>query len=314
MINAQQNKKGDVRMVMVLQKFLACAHQSQITDSEKGEIFCGNCGEILQDKTIDANSETQIFNLNDFFQASRTGSPITLSQHDGGLNTVINSKNIDSTGRKLSIKTAHEFNRLRTWDHRSKNRSLEQTFAKAFTMLDAAKKKLGLPNAISEQAAYIFRKAVNAKISRGRVTGELIAAAIYAACRQTNTPRTLHEVSRALNIHKKRIATSYRILLKTLDIKTELQKPSDYLPKICSILELSEKTKRYAYEILLYLEKGESMQGSKPTVVCAAALYLSCVKNGEERSQGKISEAAGISSVALRNVRHFLDRKLNGAS
>jgi transcription initiation factor TFIIB len=181
-------------------------------------------------------------------------------------------------------------------------------------MLAAAKEKLGLPNAISEQAAYIFRKAVNAKISRGRVTGELIAAAIYAACRQTNTPRTLHEVSRALNIHKKRIATSYRILLKTLDIKTELQKPSDYLPKICSILELNEKTKRYAYEILQYLEKGELMQGSKPTVVCAAALYLSCVKNGEERSQGEISEAAGISSVALRNVRHFLDRKLNGSN
>ncbi|MGQ0790987.1 MAG: transcription initiation factor IIB [Nitrosopumilaceae archaeon] len=299
---------------MVLQKFLTCDHQSQITDSDKGEVFCGNCGEILQDKTIDANNETQIFNLNDFYQTSRTGSPIKLSQHDGGLNTVINSKNIDSTGRKLPSKTAYEFNRLRTWDNRSKNRSLDRTFAKAFTMLDAAKEKLGLPNAISEQAAYIFRKAVNAKISRGRITGELTAAAIYAACRQTNTPRTLHEVSRALNIPKKRIAASYRILLKTLDIKTQPQKPSDYLPKICSILELSEKTKRYAYEILQYLEKGELIQGSKPTVICAAALYLSCIKNGEERSQGKISEAAGISSVALRNVRQFLGRKLNGSS
>ena len=298
---------------MVLKKFLACAHQSQITDSEKGEIFCGNCGEILQDKTIDANSENQIFNLNDFFQTSRNGSPITLSQHDGGLNTFINSKNIDSTGRKLSAKTAYEFNRLRTWDNHSKNRSLERTFFKAFTMLAVAKEKLGLPNAISEQAAYIFRKAVNAKMSRGRVTGELIAAAIYAACRQTNTPRTLHEVSRTLDIHKKRVATSYRILLKTLDIKTELQKPSDYLPKICSILKLSEKTKRHAYEILQYLEKGELMQGSKPTVVCAAALYLSCVKNGDERSQVEISDAAGISSVALRNVRQLLVRKLNGS-
>jgi len=299
---------------MVLQKFLTCAHQSQITDSVKGEIFCSNCGEILQDKTIDANSENQIFNLNDFFQTSRTGSPIKLSQHDGGLNTFINSKNIDSTGKKLSTKIVYEFNRLRTWDNHSKNRSLERTFAKAFTMLDAAKEKLGLPNAISEQAAYIFRKAVNAKISRGRVTGELIAASIYAACRQTNTPRTLHEVSRALDIPKKRVATSYRILLKTLNIKTELQKPSDYLPKICSILKLCEKTKRYAYEILQYLEKSELMQGSKPTVVCAAALYLSCVKNGEERSQGEISDAAGISSVALRNVRQFLVRKLNGSS
>jgi len=299
---------------MVPPIFLACAHQNHITDSEKGEVFCSKCGEVLQNKIIDVHGEPRIHDLNDFFQKTRAGGVLTLTQHDMGLNTVINPKNIDSAGRKLSTKMAYEFNRLRIWDNRSKRKALDRTLAKGFTILDAARKKLTLPNTLSERVAYLFRKAVDAELTRGRGSDEIIAAAIYTACRETNTPRTLQEISKVLNIHKKKIAYNSKLLMKTLEIKTEPPKPSDYLPKICSVLEVSEKTKRYAYDVLEQLEIGEFMEGKKPTVVCAATLYLSCVKNSEFESQRKIAEAAGISGVALRNVSRFVSRKLNGLS
>lgn len=301
-------------MVMIPQIFLACAHKSEITDSEKGEVLCGKCGEVLQDKIIDGYGEPMIHDSNGFLQNLGAGGFSTLTRHDMGLNTVINPKNTDSAGRKLSAKTAYEFNRLRIWDNRSKRKTLNRTMAKSFTILDAARKKLTLSHMLSERAAYLFRKAIDAKITRGHGSDEVIAAAIYAVCRETNTPRTLQEISKALNIHKKRIYQNYKLLMKTLEIQTEPPKPSDYLPKISSVLELSEKTKRYAYDLLEQLKINELMEGSKPTVVCAAAIYLSCVKNGEFESQRKIAEVAGISSVALRNTGFSLRRKLNDTS
>ena len=71
----------------------------------------------IADTSYESNGYTQ----EDFMKLARTGPATSLTMHDKGLSTVIGT-NKDSTGKALSSKTKYEFNRLRTWDQRSKSR------------------------------------------------------------------------------------------------------------------------------------------------------------------------------------------------
>ncbi|MDH3765715.1 MAG: transcription initiation factor TFIIIB, partial [Nitrosopumilus sp.] len=151
-----------------------CETYPTITDSERGEIFCGGCGLVLVQNMTDTSHESSGYTQEDFMKLSRTGPATSLTMHDKGLSTVIGTNN-DSTGKALSGKTKYEFNRLRTWDQRSKSRKIA-TLSKAFTLMNGMKTKLGIPDNVVETAAYIYRKAVNAKLTRGRTTVSLVSA------------------------------------------------------------------------------------------------------------------------------------------
>ena len=71
--------------------------------------------------------------------------------------------------------------------------------------------------------------------------------------------------------------------------------------RIASKAGLSEKTKRYAIEILRKAEEDKSSAGKNPMGLAGAALYLSCVKNGDDKTQRDIAEASNITEVTIRN-------------
>jgi transcription initiation factor TFIIB len=71
--------------------------------------------------------------------------------------------------------------------------------------------------------------------------------------------------------------------------------------RIASKIGLSEKTKRYAIEILRKAEENKISAGKNPMGLAASALYLSCVKNGEDKTQRDVAEAANITEVTIRN-------------
>jgi len=64
---------------------------------------------------------------------------------------------------------------------------------------------------------------------------------------------------------------------------------------------LSEKTKRKALTILKDAAEIEISAGKDPMGLAAAALYLSCVMNGENKTQKDVAQAAGVTEVTIRN-------------
>ena len=101
-----------------------------------------------------------------------------------------------------------------------------------------------------KKAAYVYRKALEKGLVRGRSISALVAAALYAACRDTQTPRTLKDIANASNIKKKDVARCYRLLIRELDLKMPVVDPVKCVARIASKAGLSEKTKRKALEIL----------------------------------------------------------------
>ncbi|MDF2421758.1 MAG: transcription initiation factor TFIIIB [Nitrosopumilus sp.] len=277
----------------------ACETYPAITDSERGEIVCGGCGLILLQNMADASYENNGYSSEDFMKLSRTGPATSLTMNDTGLSTVI-GMNKDATGKTLSSKTKYEFNRLRTWDQRSKSRKTV-SFSKAFTLLHGMKTKLGISNNVVENAAYIYRKVVSAKLTRGRTTASLIAASLYAACRENNIPRTLDDIAEAGNVERRVLSRDLRTIIKKLELNLNQYDTSSFISKISNNMNLREKTKRDAFKILSLCEKEQITAGKHPVAQAAASLYISCITNGEKISQKKFAAESGVSDVTIRN-------------
>lgn len=280
-----------------------------ITDSERGEVVCGGCGLVILQKIPDLSHESNKFSQEDYLKTARTGPATSLSMYDKGLSTVIGI-NRDSSGNSLSSRTKSEFNRLRTWDQRSKSRTTT-ALGKAFTLLHGMKTKLNIPDNVVENAAYIYRKTVTAKLTRGRTMTSLIAASLYAACRKNNTPRTLNDIATAGNIEKRVLSRDLRTIVKKLGLNLNQYDTASFIVKISNNLSLKEKTKRDAFDILKRCERKKITAGKHPVAQAAASLYIACVINGERISQKKFAVESGVSDVTIRNRAALIKKTLS---
>ena len=290
----------------------SCGNKKIITDQNTGELFCGKCGLVITDKVTDTGAEWRSFS-NDEGNKARTGAGTSLTMHDMGLSTVIGAANKDATGKPLSAGVKSSIERLRTWDSRSQaNSSADRNLRLALNEMDKLKDKLALTNAVIEKAAYIYRKAMERKLVRGRSIHGLVAACLYAACRNTETPRTLDDIAKGINIRRKDVARCYRLIFRELELKMPVVDPVNGISRIASIAELSEKSKRKAVIILNQAKKIGMVAGKDPMGIAAAALYLACISTGEAKSQKDISIASGVTEVTIRNRCAGLRKMLNG--
>ncbi|MDH3501696.1 MAG: transcription initiation factor IIB [Nitrosopumilus sp.] len=279
-----------------------CGKNGMLTDSVTGERFCGKCGFVISETLQDSGPEWRSFSKEGGTDPTRTGAATSLTIHDRGLATIINPINRDASGKPLTSTMKSTIERLRTWDSRSKvNASADRNLRQALSELSRLKDKLSLSDSVIEKAAYIYRKALEKGLVRGRSISALIASALYAACRDTETPRTLKDISNAGNITKKDIARCYRLLHHELELKMPVADPIQCVARIASKLEISEKTKRYAIKVLTIAKEHKESAGKDPMGLAAAALYLSCVKNYEDRTQRDIAEASNVTEVTIRN-------------
>src|SRR3989338_4473453 len=278
-----------------------CAQGKLVTDNESGEMFCSKCGFVATDRVEQEGPEWRSFSKEEGDNRIRTGTPTSLAMHDMGLATIINPQNKDATGKPLSASMKSTIERLRTWDNRSQvHEPVDRNFRQAFSELNRLKDKLALSDAVIEKTAYIYRKALDKGLVRGRSISALMASALYAACRDTETPRNLKDVEQAANIKRKDIARCYRLLLRELDLKMPVTDSIQCVARIASRIGIAEKTKRYAVNVLKQAQENEVSAGKDPMGL-SAALYLSYVKNEEDKTQRDIAEAANVTEVTIRN-------------
>jgi len=279
-----------------------CGKKSLLTDEVTGEQFCGKCGYVISEKVDELGPEQRSFSTQGGVDTTRTGSPISLTKPDKGLSTVINPVNRDATGKPLSSSMKSTITRLRTWDSRSQSQATaDRNLRQALNELDRLKDKLAISSSVLEKAAYIYRKALDKQLVRGRSISALIAASLYAACRDTEIPRTLKDVAEAANVKRKDISRCYRILHQELELKMPVVDSIQCIARISSKLKVTEKTKRYAAKILKEAQDRQESSGKDPMGLAAAALYLSCVKNGVSITQRDLAEAANVTEVTIRN-------------
>ncbi len=289
-----------------------CKSGQTVTDPESGEVICRNCGVVLFEKAHESRAEWRAFTSEEANDRSRTGIPSSLARHDMGLSTVIGRTDKDASGRMLDAAMRSTMGRLRAWDFRSQAHSpTDRNLRQAFSELDRLKDKLGVSDAVIEKTAYIYRKAQERGLVRGRTISATIGAALYIACRETGASRTLKDIAEIGNIKRKDLARIYKLVVMELNLKVPLIDPMKCIVRVANRANLSERTKRVALKIMKGVTRSGISAGKDPMGLAASVLYLVCLNTGESRTQTDIAEAAGVTEVTVRNRYKNLKSQLD---
>lgn len=295
-----------------------CGSPNLIHDFVRGEIICGNCGTVIEEE-IDEGPEWRAFTFEEYQKRTRTGPPPTSTLHHKGFLTHF-------------IPNSRQMWHLRKWEFRLLFKE-ERGLINALKELKRLSDQLGLPPSVREEAALIYRRACDKKLTKGRSTNSMVAAALYIACRRGGIPITLEEIAKSslpqskiltqseidvlkekrekliTNLVKKEIGKCYRLLLQKLNLSVPNIDPTIFIPQIASKLKLSEEIQENAREIVRLAQKKGIIVGKNPKVIAATALYLASLKK-DKKSQREVVRAAGVTEVSIRNISSEIERGL----
>jgi len=279
-----------------------CESSSLIASADGGELVCDDCGLVIEEGTIDRGPEWRAFDHSERQQKSRVGAPTTQTMHDKGLTTTIDWKDKDAYGRSISSKKRSQMHRLRRWQERIRTKDAgERNLQFALSEIDRMASALGVPRSVREVASVIYRRALDDDLIRGRSIEGVATAALYAACRQEDIPRSLEEVSDVSRVEQKEIGRTYRYISQELGLKMEPVDPKKYVPRFCSSLELSEEVQTKANEIIDVTAEQGLLSGKSPTGYAAAAIYAASLLCNEKKTQREVADVAQVTEVTIRN-------------
>jgi transcription initiation factor TFIIB len=280
-------------------KCTQCQNYTLVLDVLSSEYVCSTCGCVSNEKIY--NNELTYFEKGEYKDKSRIGMPESLTVSHKGLSTLIGLNDTDVRGKVLDPVQKETIQRLRTWNNRSQlNDSISRNLDKALKYLNNFGDKLYLSPAVMENAAYIYRKAAIRKLAKGRSTVSLVAASIYAACREISIPKTISDIAFVCNIPSKEIMSHYKLILKELSLKIPVIQGIDYVTLISNRLKLTEKTKREALKIFSVVQHSRISIGKNPRAFAGAIIYIASQHCNEFLRQVEVCQVADISTVSLR--------------
>ena len=289
-----------------------CQNYTLILDVLSSEYVCSSCGCVSSEKIY--NNELSYFEKSEYKDKSRIGMPESLTVSHKGLSTLIGLNDTDGRGKMLDPAQKETIQRLRTWNNRSQlNDSISRNLDKALKYLNNFGDKLYLSPAVMENAAYIYRKAAIRKLAKGRSTISLVAASIYAACREIAIPKTISDIAYVCNLPTKEIMSHYKLILKELSLKIPVIQGIDYVTLISNRLKLTERTKREALRIFSLVQHSRISIGKNPRAFAGAIIYIASQDCNEFLRQVEVCQVADISTVSLRKrckeIKTILDNQ-----
>ncbi len=276
-----------------------CGSTKLIEMYREGNIVCGDCGLVIE-KIIDSRSEVISYRSSTGATIERTGSPISNLRPDLGFSTEIGNQSHDAYGSRLSPKIRERMRRLR-WLNSRTSKSEIRNLRVALRELKRLAAALQLSQDTSSTASMYYRKALKAKLIRGRSINSMIAAAVYLAARKHNFAIVIKDLEEVSTVPKKIIARCMRVYMQELKIKPEPTNPESMVSRLASKLDITPATQKEAIKILHQTRNRRLDMGKSPMSIAAAAIYLACLRTGERRTQQMVAKAAMTTPVTLRN-------------
>ena len=260
---------------------MKCECGGMILDVD-GELVCGTCG-------IVAGYDMEI--------PQQTSPTIGLFEYQtGGLATTMGRRYVDHAGRLVTLPDrAKRMMRCNYWTQKY-NRSMPVAMAQLSKLRD----ELKMTDGCSEYAAYLLRRAISSGFMVGRNVSHCTAAAALLACRKHGITRTITDVRKATGLKKHCIFRAYRQMHDLFGTRLPVPDPVSFIARLGGECGIREATRRDALAILVSMDRQEAA-GKDPMGLAAAALYFSCIKNGEMVRRRDIAEAAGVAETTLSN-------------
>ncbi len=275
-------------------------HGILVFDACMCEKICSKCGIIVKESDDFLETDNIETALADNDRMSEIAEPTSSMMYDISLPTFIDKKNVDASGKQindyLQIERLRKLNMI-TMSNNYKGRNLN----KAVKELRRITEILGITSSVAERASYIYRKALNKGLIRGRSITGIVAATIYVACKEMEIAFPIDRIEDLIDgISKKSVIYYYKFLLRQTRMNFGVPDPAQNVSRIAVRAGLSGKTERKALDVLEKVKGQAILSGKKPVSLAAAALYLAALQNKEYTTQLRIAVASELTTVTVR--------------
>ncbi|KAM5536660.1 hypothetical protein V8D89_009755 [Ganoderma adspersum] len=282
-----------------------------VEEYSSGDLVCGSCGLVLDNKVIDGGSEWWSFPNEDRAEnCSRVGK----AHHDPletcAIHTAISLPDqASSTAAQLRGAAA----RAEPIESRSKRHVLD-----AYNELTATCEHIVLPKVVLDIAKQLYKRieAEGLLPQRHRlknVRRAARAACIVIACRQARVPRTFMEVARLTQVDQKPLVRAFKVIKLAFKIKSGGARapddptdvgatdPEGLLVRFCNYLDIAHDILCACQDVLRkMLELGiGSTTWNRPMTMVGCAIYFTGHLLGRPSSLGDIATIAGRSRRAI---------------
>lgn len=190
----------------------------------------------------------------------------------------------------------------------------ERNLAFALSEINNLALALELPESAREASARLYRRISDGNLTRGRSTDVVVAATLYAGCRECRIPVKLSDFEEASGIPRRSIGRTYRSIVDSLHISMEPENPEDFIDAICDRLNRDGETRSTARGILMLALDNGAGSGCTPSGLAAASVYLACERLGIRETKKNVAKAAGITQMTMdarcRDISSRLDVKV----
>jgi len=276
-----------------------------IDDIDAGEKVCNRCGIVLEEKTTHDELYSQTYKM-DNNSSKFTGQ----TNKNLGESTYMRKGMKDFTGKGISPKNRQMFKQINKWDNRVK---WQYNNGHLLFIIKQQTSLLGLNEVTILEIEKYMKKVVGEKLTRGRVTLDLLSAVIYYVCKKNDIPKSMAEISTAMNIPTKRIYQNLRVINEAYGVVSKIPSLDSYVSKYFTKTSIDPKWEPEVRRLLSVLQESKFHEGKSPSVLVGAVmryivLNTDCDYHG---TFAEISDACEISDVSLRSMGDRVTSILN---
>ncbi len=263
-------------------------HHQPIHNEGRGEIVCGSCGMVLEERSVQTGKGPRAFSQEQRNKRKHHGNPITPLLPDLQMATMVRKRK--SLTRRL--KKALRWDTRYTW----RQRNLMQ----AISEIKRIGTHLNEPKRVEEYASKLYRKAYRKGLLKGRSIKAMVAACLYYAANKEDVPTALYKIEELSNVDRHDINICYQSIMKRLKLKSPVIDPELMISMPVANLDLPHRVEMIAHQILRLYKKRYQTSGKDPKGIVAAAVYFGVQNQDLETTQNQIVEEIGITEVTMR--------------
>ena len=170
--------------------------------------------------------------------------------------------------------------------------------------MDRLLQKVGAAEGLKQKAEAICREGFLRDLERGRSMRSYIAAALFAALRQSQNPIALRDFLMRIEADTKKsdeVAKYYRMFITELELIVPTPNPRNYVSEIVLKLHGTDDLLNQCEKLLSNVRKCPTeMCGKDPVAVASAVVYIASLNSSQPASEKTVAQAAGISEKRLR--------------
>nr|MDO8100800.1 TFIIB-type zinc ribbon-containing protein [Candidatus Njordarchaeota archaeon] len=276
-----------------------CGSSSVVFDRERGEVVCSDCGAVI-DVYIDHGLDTKL-RVDQRGEKIGIGSPETLTRVDKGRATIIRGTR-DAHGKQITAAQRERVKRItRVQKQLYVSTSIERNMKIALRELNKLTTLLNLPRTLRESAVLYYNKLVKERLTWGRRIEEVVAAAVFIACRLAGIPHDIGEISQLAEVKTKNVGRAVRLALGKLEMRLPPPSAKSYVPKYVSDLGLPYEVTSRTIKLLDEAEAKGLATGRDPSCLAGAAIYIATKLEERPKTQVEVAKAVRCSELTIRN-------------